>query len=91
METEGGGSSDVRWKTVPQTSGYDRKRSDCRRLPDRWVRRTSRLQSPETLMKQSSFGFSVCWSGGPEYQTNSDDQTDAGYIKLSAARVVRRR
>ena len=27
MEREGRGSSDVQWKTVPQTSGCDRKRS----------------------------------------------------------------
>ena len=41
QKMERGGSSDVRWKTVPQTSGCDRKRS----VADTGQTSTSNIQS----------------------------------------------
>ena len=45
---ERGGSSDVRWKTVPQTSGCNRKRS----VADSG-QRVGYVERPETLMRQN--------------------------------------
>ena len=48
MEREGG-SSDVRWKTVPQTSGCNRKLS----VADIGQTGTTYVERPETLMRQN--------------------------------------
>ena len=43
------GGSDVRWKTVPQTSGCDRKHS----VADSGQTSTSNIQIPESLIRQN--------------------------------------
>jgi len=50
---ERGGSSDVRWKTVPQTSGMQQQETLCRR---QWSReRTDEyVERPETLTRQNA-------------------------------------
>jgi len=53
-----GGSSDVWWKTVPQTSGCDRKRS----VTDSGQTSTSNVQRRWWGRTWSLSGFSVYWS-----------------------------